>query len=64
MDLLEKAMKRAWVIVTEIDNIPDTPNNRRLLATCVVDAAATNAENYKQVLDDAVARFREQQAKL
>jgi hypothetical protein len=64
MDILEKVMKRAWKIVTEIDEIPNTPNNRRLLATCVVDEASTGELDYTKLLEGALTRFRQQQAKL
>lgn len=62
MDLLEKAMKGAWNILSEADKIPDTPANRKLLASCVVDEAIAGKIKYNELVNGAVARFREKRA--
>lgn len=62
MDLLEKAMKSAWNVLSEVDKIADTAENRKLLASCVVDEAVAGKINYTELVNGAIARFREQRA--
>jgi hypothetical protein len=56
--ILEKAMMRAWEVIAYIDDIPDTAEERKLLASCIVDAALTGEENHMKLVNDAIFRFR------
>ena|SRR5689334_23947112 len=56
--ILEKAMVRAWEVIAYFDDIPDTPGQRKLLASCIVDAALTGEVNHMKLVNDAIFRFR------
>jgi hypothetical protein len=58
IEILEKAMLRAWEVIAYTDDIPDTPVDRKLLASCIIDAAMTGEENHIKLANDAIFRFR------
>jgi hypothetical protein len=58
IDLLEKVMVRAWGVVSQVDKVPDTADNRRLLASCVIDTVMAGEDNYIKLVKRAVLCFR------
>jgi len=60
IEMIEKAMLRAWEVVAYIDHIPDTAEDRKLLASCIVDEAMTGEENDVRLVNNAIVRFRAQ----
>jgi len=58
IEMLEKAMLRAWEVIGYVYDVADTEEDRKLLASCIVDAALAGEEDHIKLVNDAIFRFR------
>jgi len=63
IDRMEKAIERAWEIISYIDCVPETEDDKKLLASCVLTEAKAGQENHIKLVNNAIVRFRAQRAR-
>ena len=61
IDILLKALERAWDIVSHTDDSPDH-EALEILALCVLSEARTGERNFVKLVNRSIMRFREMRA--
>jgi len=61
IDILLKALERAWGIVSHTDDNPDH-EALEILALCVITEARTGESNFVKLVNRSILRFREMRA--
>jgi hypothetical protein len=63
IDRIEMAIERAWEVISYIDRVPETEDDKKLLALCVLTEAKAGQENHIKLVNNAIVRFRAQRAR-
>jgi hypothetical protein len=61
IEMIERAIDRAWDVVRQTDNVEET-EARELLALCVFAEARNGEENHIKLVNKAVVNFRAKRA--
>jgi hypothetical protein len=64
IDVIEKAIDRAWSVIKYTDNVRPENEAQKLLALCVMAEARTGEEEYVALVNRSIVRFRAQRARL
>jgi hypothetical protein len=62
VDIIERAIDRAWEVVSHTDIVEPQDECRKVLALCVMHEARTGEENQVSLVNRSIVAFRRQRA--
>lgn len=63
INLIEKAIDRAWSVIKHTDDINPEAEARRVLAQCVLQQVQSGEENHTALVNHSIVSFRKQRAR-
>jgi hypothetical protein len=62
IDMIERAIERAWEVVSHVDVIESEEDARRLIAQCVLHQMQVGEENPVRIVNKSILDFRRRRA--